>query len=187
MHDFPEILSKATAAIESRYFQLPVQGKEQPIYRERVYCYELYHQMRKNWPDTQYVLNGEVDKNGHRIIQGNGLSKTKPDFLVHTPGDMAGNFCIIEVKPVNAKANGIEKDLKTLTAYLHHGGYQHGVLLFYGHADPNRLIQKIQRIAKKFTRKIDLTRIVVLHHAVIASRAEIIIKHNRPVKMEQEV
>lgn len=46
METFVKILRKATANIPPEYFQLPIAGREDPIYRERVYCYELYHQMR---------------------------------------------------------------------------------------------------------------------------------------------
>nr|WP_298724321.1 hypothetical protein [uncultured Steroidobacter sp.] len=63
MHRFEAILQAATAAIDADYFLLPVSGRENPMYRERVYCYELYHQIRKYWAeDTRYTLAGEVDK-----------------------------------------------------------------------------------------------------------------------------
>ena len=38
-------LQDATAAIGEEYFRLPIHGSD-PAYRERVYCYELYHQTR---------------------------------------------------------------------------------------------------------------------------------------------
>jgi len=97
MQEFDQILTTATGNVPERYFQLPVDGQEDPIYRERVYCYELYHQMRSVWPEhSPYTLGGEVDKSGHRLIRGNGLDNAKPDFLVHMPGDMGGNYAIIE-------------------------------------------------------------------------------------------
>jgi hypothetical protein len=48
MNELSDVLAEATAAIEARYFRLPIAGGD-PIYRERVYCYELYHQMRLLW------------------------------------------------------------------------------------------------------------------------------------------
>ena len=65
---FLNLLIQATERVEGHYFQLLVAGSEAPIYRERVYCYELYHRMREcmseNFP---YVLDGEVDKVAHPI------------------------------------------------------------------------------------------------------------------------
>lgn len=49
MQHFDLILSQAAAAIEEEYFALPVDGTE-PVFKERVYCYELYHPMRELWP-----------------------------------------------------------------------------------------------------------------------------------------
>jgi hypothetical protein len=55
-----QVLRQATESIEPLYFQLPIDGSD-PIFRERVYCYELYHQLRRIWPaDTPFSLNGEV-------------------------------------------------------------------------------------------------------------------------------
>jgi hypothetical protein len=62
MEQFTQILREATAAIPPEYFLLPIHGGDS-VYRERVYCYEFYHQMRRLWPpDCPYRLNGEVDK-----------------------------------------------------------------------------------------------------------------------------
>ena len=43
---FIRCLTNATARVPEVYCQLPVAGEKSPIYRERVYCYELYHQLR---------------------------------------------------------------------------------------------------------------------------------------------
>jgi hypothetical protein len=65
--------------------QLSVAGAEARVYRERVYCYELYHQWRCQWAnDSRFELSGEADKIGDPIIRRNA----KPDFLVHVPGEM---------------------------------------------------------------------------------------------------
>lgn len=128
-----QLISKATANISGNYFQLPIDGQEDPIYRERVYCYELYHQLRLLWPNgSHYELSGEVDKSGHPLIRGNNLDRVKPDLLVHTPGDMGGNHTVIEVKPINANREGIAKDLSTLTAFRRFGRYANAIYLFYG-------------------------------------------------------
>lgn len=123
------ILMQATSGIEERYFELQIDGGDS-VYRERIYCYELYHQMRHKWPQTQYVLNGEVDKSGHPSSLGQ--TRRKPDLLVHGPGDMRENYAVIEVKHGKTKTRGIRKDLETLSFFVAHGGYRHPILLIYG-------------------------------------------------------
>ena len=67
MNELSEILSTATGSVERAYFQLNIDGGD-PVFRERVYCYELYHQMRSRWPSSSnYVLNGEIDKRAHDL------------------------------------------------------------------------------------------------------------------------
>ena len=110
-----EWLLFASSQIGREYFQLPEAGAdhEDAEYRERVYCYELYHRWRCHWPDDfPYTLNGEVDKAGHPLIRGG----SKPDFLVHVPGHM-DNLLIVEVKPENAARARMADDLKKLTKF----------------------------------------------------------------------
>lgn len=138
MHELDKILSDSIKEIGATYFQLPIDGNF-PIYRERVYCYELYHQMRLRWQsDCKFFLNGEVNKSGHlklrEIHKGDQRADKKiPDFLVHTPGHMGGNHAIIEVKSSNLGAAGIEKDLQTLDLFTKKVGYERAVYLVYGH------------------------------------------------------
>ena len=136
-----KLIADATKSIAQSYFQLPIDGREDPIYRERVYCYELYHQLRLRWPvDVGYELSGEVDKSGHPLIRGNNLDRTKPDLLIHTPGNMDGNHAIIEVKPISASRSGIAKDLSTLTAFRRFAGYQRAIYLIYGSGNIDTVI-----------------------------------------------
>ena len=131
-----EWLLSASSEIPAEYFQLPVAGAEEPQYRERVYCYELYHRWRNRWPDGfPFSLSGEVDKQGHRLIRGGW----KPDFLVHLPGRMS-NLLIVEVKPANAAPPRMADDLKKLThfrrelrdQYGNPGNYRGAYLWIYG-------------------------------------------------------
>lgn len=132
MEQLDFIIREATAAIDVIYFQLRVDGGD-PVYRERVYCYELYHQMRSVWPpDARFSLNGEVDKRAHPQWGRIQARIASPDLLVHTPGHMDGNHCVIEVKPGNARRKGIEKDLLTLSQFRVRAGYERAILLFYG-------------------------------------------------------
>jgi hypothetical protein len=126
-------LVAATAQIADEYILLPIDGAPLPIYRERVYCYELYHQLRVQMGDNfGYSLGGEVDKRAHPIMGGRDITNVKPDLLVHRPGDMGGNLTVIEVKPVNANRRDIQKDLRTLTAFRQRGRYHRAIYLIYG-------------------------------------------------------
>jgi hypothetical protein len=88
MEELDRIISGATGSISQMYFRLPIDGGD-PVFRERVYCYELYHQMRSRWPDDcAFSLNGEVDKSAHPILDTLGAAYAKPDLLVHVPGSM---------------------------------------------------------------------------------------------------
>jgi len=127
-------ISRACRAIVSDYMFLPVYGLEDPQYRERVYCYELYHQLRAFIPSRSfpYSLSGEIDKQGHPLIRGNHLDNVKPDLAVHVPGDMSRNLCVIEVKPISAGTKDIANDLRKASEFCRKGGYYSGCFLLYG-------------------------------------------------------
>ena len=132
MEELDAIIAAASAAIAGPYFLLPVHGGD-ARYRERVYCYELYHQMRRIWPEdsSPYWLGGEIDKSGHPVMT-EVAGAVKPDFLVHVPGTM-DNYAIIEVKPQRASTRGIKKDIATLANFVAHGQYHRAIYLIYGY------------------------------------------------------
>jgi hypothetical protein len=143
MEQLTQILQDATAAIRTEYFLLPVHGGDS-VYRERVYCYELYHQMRLRWPaDCVYRLNGEVDKIGHPYFQD--AAAPKPDLLVHQPGH-GNNYAIVEVKSCRVGIAGIRKDLDTLSRFGNEFGYQRAIYLIYG-AGPDGMLARVQECA----------------------------------------
>lgn len=148
MQQFTDLLREATSRIELQYFQVELDGGD-PIYRERVYCYELYHQLRCLWPsDCEYSLNGELDKAAHPILRALGADYAKPDLLVHSPGHMSGNNTIIEVKSSRATSAGIKKDLQTLALFREKVGYQRAIYLLFGF-DAETAAQRVQRAAKQ--------------------------------------
>lgn len=123
LNEVTKWLLRASSQVGPEYFQLPVAGREEPDYRERVYCYELYHLWRCHWRQGfPFSLSGEVDKQHHPLIRGGA----KPDFLVHIPGHMS-NLLVIEVKPRNAAVKRIADDLKKLTMFRHDLPQQDGV------------------------------------------------------------
>ena len=165
---FMECLEKAIERIDSHYFQLPVQGDDK-IYRERVYCYELYHQLRCMLGDSfPYKLSGEVDKEGHPVIR----SGKKPDFIVHQPGDMENNLVVIEVKPVTVRnrLEELKKDLGTLKWFLDEAKYHKAIMLIYGNVNGD-LPENIKRIIEK----IDNPKITVLWHSAPGKKPKIIL------------
>lgn len=133
MHQLTELLIRATERVQPPYFQVELDGGDS-VYRERVYCYELYHQLRCQWPtDTPFYLNGELDKAAHPILRELGADYAKPDLLIHQPGYMAGNSTIIEVKSSNAQRDGIDKDLKTLALFRTKVNYKRAIYLLFGY------------------------------------------------------
>lgn len=174
---FLRAFESATKSITSKYMQLPVAGAENPIYRERVYCYELYHCLRKEMGDLdnfQYFLCGEVDKSGHPLIRGNILDKSKPDFLVHKPGHMDKNLVVIEVKPINTTPSAIVKDLRCLTAFRRQANYFHSIYLIYGE-EQNKFARIKERAHSLETRsggEIDLSLISLYSHRAANCFAE---------------
>jgi hypothetical protein len=129
MEQLTEILAAATTAISPEYFRLPVHGAD-PVYRERVYCYELYHQLRLRWPEaTRWRLNGEVDKTAHPYFRDE--SAPKPDLLIHEPGT-GNNYTVVEVKHTGAKRRGVCKDLRTLSRFRSEFGYRRAIYLLFG-------------------------------------------------------
>lgn len=149
MEELSNILEEATTAIGPSYFQLPTDGGER-FYRERVYTYELYHQMRQRWPDadeTPFSLNGEVDKRAHPGFIALNAAPKIPDLLVHEPGHMHNNYAVIEVKSQRASNDGIRKDLEALSFFVSEFNYQRAVYLIYGDT-ANATLAHIQDLAE---------------------------------------
>lgn len=148
MEGFNAIFRAATAAVPLEYFQLPV-ANGRAIYRERVYCYELYHQLRLRWPNpSDFALNGEIDKAAHPVLKHMGVNGQKPDFLVHRPGGMDDNYAIIEVKPCRVSNNDIKKDIKTLSLFQGTVGYARAFLLIYRDTISECLLTRVRTIAE---------------------------------------
>jgi hypothetical protein len=84
-NQFWDSLCRSIIDIESSYFQVERMDAP-PAWRERVYCYELYHQLRHHLPTGfPYTLHSEIDNRGHRIISEIFGITPNPDFVVHQP------------------------------------------------------------------------------------------------------
>ncbi len=136
---FCECLCESVAAIEKCYFEFPRYGEEKDTIRERVYCYELYHQLRCRLdgvlPDD-WLLHGELDKSGHKYVIDTLGCAAIPDFVIHKPGEPAG-FAVIEVKRAGRRGEPapteVKKDFDKLVGFTGEElGYQHAILLVFG-------------------------------------------------------
>ncbi|MBI4184527.1 MAG: hypothetical protein HY521_11065 [Proteobacteria bacterium] len=172
LHQLHDLIRKATAAITGDYFLPPVAAAtgEPPllIYRERVYAYELYHQLRDRWPRWPYSLAGEVDKRGHPIVRGPDLDNVKPDLLIHIPGKME-NLAVIEIKPLAAQGERIEDDLKKLIAFRQQANYKAAILLAFGENEIERVVARAQAL-----RRNDTSLVEIYHHRRAGESAEMV-------------
>lgn len=175
---FLETLLKATAKMPNEYFKIQVASEEEAIYRERSYCYELYHKIKLELPkDFEFTLSGELDKKGHPIISQK-CGEIIPDFLVHIPGEMetGDNLVIIEVKSIksaklNSKDNGLLlKDFETIYRMTTlKNGYYKGIILIYGYED----IEAQNRIKKVFSKICDTNKVLLIFHNKPCTKAEV--------------
>ncbi len=170
---FEDMLAAATERIGAEYFQLPV-ADAGVVYRERVYCYELYHQLRCLWDDFPLSLGGEIDKRGNPHFLDGPYAQVVPDFLVHSPGHMDLNLACAEVKPSGRPAAEFTCDLRKLTWFCLGADYYRGIFLVYGERTQTQaeeqLREKVLRAAGD-AEGIDLTRIHVFSHSHSGQRA----------------
>lgn len=163
---FITMLETATSRIRHDYFQLPVCDAD-AMYRERVYCYELYHQLRCLFDELAdefpFSLGGEVDKTGHPLFRDGPYPRAKPDLLVHEPGSMSRNLAVVEVKPATPSRADIGHDLGKLESFCDRAQYFRGVFLVYGGAgEPDELAGRVRAAAD--ARSTDLARLTCLYH-----------------------
>jgi hypothetical protein len=171
---FKSALATAAESVSRNFFQLPVAGQEDPAYRERVYCYELYHQLRSIWPfGVRYSLGGEVDKAGHRLIRKNALDRAKPDLIAHVPGDMESNLAVVEVKPRVPQVVEIASDLRKLAAFRRDAYYASAIYLVYG--VPEAKVGKLLVACKEAAgnNDVDLVGIELMVHTAVGKRPKI--------------
>ncbi len=127
------LILKAMRNVDEQFKQVTVATQEDEerkiIKRERVYAYELYHQMRclqeRCSKLKQYSINAEIDKAAHPIIQ----TPFNPDMVIHHQGTMNNNLCAIEIKTDPTALSGIKKDFCTLSCMVHRYQYQCGVFI----------------------------------------------------------
>ncbi|NOU94887.1 hypothetical protein GC093_16900 [Paenibacillus sp. LMG 31456] len=130
--EFFEKYQDATRRISKKFWEIKRFGAPDAKLKERVYCYELYHQIRCMWKDSSdYVLHGEMDKIDHSIL--NGI----PDFILHKPESMESNLAVIEVK--HSDNSAITDDIVKLHNYMLTGRYTYSICHVFGTLSEKRL------------------------------------------------
>ena len=140
LDEFLVILNQSCKRIESEFFYLR-QHDQDPVYRERVYSYELYHQLRiaiaTNINLKHLSINGEVDKSGRR-----GFNKEKPDLILHLPESMEENIAVIEIKTANGTK--YKKANNTLRDFTNIHKYEGGIFLTFGSILKDSYTQRLE-------------------------------------------
>ena len=151
VESFVEMIKGSLDNVGDEYYKITTTYESSGIVRERVFCYELYHQMRlvqsaRGLTDVQ--IHGEIDKSGHIAFDRN--SGKNPDFVFHIPGMMQGNAIVVEVKG-KIEGNyqeGIDKDIVTLSKFTDNKHYYHsGVLIIYNYTY-DEFLRKIGEFVK---------------------------------------
>jgi hypothetical protein len=161
---FCELLLEATSSVSKPYFRLPTYNPETPNesvekWRERVYCYELYHQTRIRLDDieTDLIFQGEVDKKTHPQFGIEAIKGVKPDFLYHIPGaGTEGNFVVIEVGSINNVKEKFQSDVLTLKNMMEMVGYRFAIMLIFGDGKNETKIKSVKEYIEKMKPEITL-------------------------------
>lgn len=110
------------------------------MHHERVFCYELYHQLRKimeqNKLNEKVILQAELRKAqvGSEIEQLFKVQSTDgvyyPDFLIHEPQTFDNQDLIIEVK-ANPKltVEDMKRDILKIDHFINRYEYKKGIFL----------------------------------------------------------
>ncbi len=112
---FEQVILTALDNIADDYYKVETTYNPDGIVRERVFCYELYHQMRLLEFNPKYKLHAEIDKSGHNEFDR--LDKKNPDFIFHIPGSFDNESVIVEVKG-KIDGSNITKDFETLRIFI---------------------------------------------------------------------
>ena len=138
VESFIQLIRGSLDNVGDEYYRLTTTYKPLGIVRERVFCYELYHQMRLIQSQiglTDIQIHGEIDKSGH--FEFDEDAQKNPDFVFHVPGMMEGNAIVVEVKGKleGTYQDGICKDIGTLSKFTNRKHYyQLGLLIIYNYS-----------------------------------------------------
>jgi hypothetical protein len=127
-----DAVGTATRKIEPEFFRLSEHGLADQNYRTRVYCYELFHQLRCCVPHNNWhVLSHDVHRL-HLPLFNRLFKRNIPDFMLHVPTEVAPNLIVINVRPINSGSQVIEKEVATLKRFTTKSGGRQAISLIYG-------------------------------------------------------
>ena len=127
-----DLLIEAVKCVDNEYIDIYTKRDEVEFIKhyERIFCYELYHQIRclqKKLNLNDYVIWGEPLKSYFKYIKDGKM----PDFLFHKP-KTEDNLIIVEVKMVESLNSGVDDDFKKIENYLENNNYKIGVFICIG-------------------------------------------------------
>ncbi len=167
-------LYQSLSRIESRYFMVDRDGPP-ANYRERVYCYELYSQLRCRLPNGfPYTLHGEIDKHGYDEVSKHFKGPPNPDFVIHHPGNPKivppelWNLAIVEAKSSEFGRNKAVADVAKLRTFIEEVGYLFGIFLVFGNATEVKMKSLMRVLASDHEehRAADGSIVVIWHQAI---------------------
>lgn len=135
-------------------------------FSERVFCYEMYHQLRKKYDEEKVAnpqflgnakIQGELQKTQiAELLRHFGLRRLSrdfiPDFLVHTPGNAEYHPFIIEVKCMpDVSRDEIWYDIDKINQFITRFRYLRGVFLSVNSQD-NYLNEIVESLAARIER-----------------------------------
>ena len=167
---FLESVRIATRLIKPPYFCIPLHGLAEQKYRERVYCYELYHQLRCcTRQDVWCVLSGAKTQLPLPIFR-RLFNRTMPDFLLHVPSEMGANVVVMNINPITARSQDIERDVKALKRFTTaRASSRQAICLIYG--DGESLDQFLSRMREAVFAKESL---IVMWHRHPGESADVV-------------
>ena len=157
-----DLLKQALSNIESDYFSIRTASAQPEIVRERVFCYELYHQVRLLMTENNRLMltvYGEIDKSGNSDYEQE--DQKNPDFVFHRPGTHEQDTLVVEVKARIDNTDGIEKDFRTLSKFIENYGYQAGAFVLFGRSFEDLMRARGQEV-KDASQKASANRIYLL-------------------------
>ncbi|MDF1539400.1 MAG: hypothetical protein P1Q69_10920 [Candidatus Thorarchaeota archaeon] len=142
---FTRGLSTSIENIGNLCFEIVIANSSKVAFRERVYCYELYHQLRNTLNAFPLFIYGEPDKGSHPDFKA--IGRKSPDFIIHEPGNHGSNLAVLEVKSHLSSTKRFNKDIDTVCKFVRDDkiDYKWGLLLIVGGND----------FKKRFLRKFD--------------------------------
>jgi hypothetical protein len=128
-----DLIQEAANKVPKSYLKVPTRSNPAGIVRERVFCYELYHQMRLGQgSEPFFVINGEIDNRG--ILEFRKENRKNPDFIFYANHNIGLDTIAMEVKGKISSKGKIIEDFEKLLNWIYHEEYEFGVFLLYNYS-----------------------------------------------------